>query len=67
MYAGLNVSLRSGFVPFDLKYAVIKPQLKKPGLDISNFSNYRSVSNLPFLSMIMERVVFARLTEHIYV
>ena len=36
-----NESLRSGYVPFDLKEAVIKPLLKKQGLDISNFSNYR--------------------------
>ena len=59
-----NESLRSGFVPFDLKEAVIKPLLKKPGLDIANLSNYRPVSNLPFLSKIIERVVVARLKEH---
>ena len=59
-----NESLRSGSVPFDLKEAVIKPLLKKQGLDIPNRSNYRPVSNLPFLSKIMERVVVARLKEH---
>ena len=58
-------SLRSGSVPFDLKEAVIKHLLKKQGLDISNLSNYRPVSNLPFLSKIIERVVVARLKEHI--
>ena len=59
-----NESLRSGSVPFDLKEAVIKPLLKKQGLDISNLSNYRPVSNLPFLSKISERVAVARLKEH---
>ena len=59
-----NVSLRSGFVPFDLKEAVMKRLLKKPGLDISNLSNYRHASNLPLLSKIIERVVVARLKEH---
>ena len=59
-----NESLRSGYVPFDLKEAVIKPLLKKQGLDISNLSNYRPVSNIPFLSKIIERVVVARLKEH---
>ena len=59
-----NESLRSGSVPFDLKEAVIKPLLKKQGLDIFNISNYRPVSNLPFLSKIIERVVVARLKEH---
>ena len=57
-------SLRSGSVPFDLKEAVIKPLLKKQGLDISNLSNYRPVSNIPYLSKIIERVVVARLKEH---
>ena len=57
-----NESLRSVSAPFDLKEAVIKPLLKKQGLDISNLSNYRPVSNLPFL--IIERVVVARLKEH---
>ena len=59
-----NESVRSGSVPFDLKEAVIKPLLKKPGLDNSNLSKYRPVSNLPFLSNIIERVVDARLKEH---
>ena len=59
-----NESLRSGSVPFGLKEAVVKPLLKKRGLAISNLSNYRPVSNLPFLSKIMERVVVARLKEH---
>ena len=56
-----NESLRSGSVPFDLKEAVVKPLLKKQGLDISYLSNYRLVSNLPFLSKIIARVVVARL------
>ena len=59
-----NESLISGSVPFDLKKAVIKLLLKKQGLDISNLSNYRPVSNIAFLSNIIKRVVVALLKEH---
>ena len=59
-----NESLRNGSVPFDLKEAVIKPLLKKQGLDISDLSNYHPVSNLPFLSKIIERVVVPRVKKH---
>jgi len=36
--------------------AVICPLLKKNGLDSSHLKNYRSVSNLSFLSKLLERV-----------
>ena len=45
--------------------ARIKPLLKKPGLDPDIVKNYRPVSNLPFLSKIMEKVVDARLEHHL--
>ena len=38
-----------------LKHALVKPVLKKPGLDHNVLKNYRPVSNLPFLSKIMEK------------
>ena len=49
----------------DPKEAVIKHMLMKQGLDISNLSNSRPVSNLTFLSKTIERVMVARLKEHI--
>jgi len=33
------------------------PVLKKPNLDPADFTNYRPISNLPFVSKIMEKVV----------
>ena len=45
----INVSLTSGYVPQSFKIAVIKPILKKPNLDPNDLSNYRPISNLPFL------------------
>jgi hypothetical protein len=64
----INESLQSGVVPSLFKNAVIKPILKKPTLDDNNLKNYRPVSNLTFLSKILEKVVlkqlFTYLTDH---
>ena len=53
----LNESLLSGTVPSEFKTAVVKPLLKKPSLD-PNELNYRSISNLPFLSKLLENLFF---------
>ncbi|GFR84986.1 hypothetical protein ElyMa_004162100 [Elysia marginata] len=45
----INCSLDSGEMPILLKRAVVRPLLKKVGLDVNDFKNYRPVSNLPFL------------------
>ncbi|XP_053138881.1 uncharacterized protein LOC128339283, partial [Hemicordylus capensis] len=39
----------------------IRPLLKKPALDPSELSNYRPVSNLPWLGKVIERVVASQL------
>ena len=45
--------------------AIIRPRLKKPNLDKEVLNNYRPVSNLPFLSKILEKVVAKRLESHL--
>ncbi len=40
---------------------VIKPFIKKPKLDPCELANYRPISNLPFMSNILEKVVSAQL------
>ena len=60
----VNLSLSSGSMPRELKNAVINPLPKKPGLDFT-FTNYRPVSNIPFLSKVIERAVAEQLTEHL--
>ncbi len=57
----VNMSLISGVLPQALKTAVIK--LKKNNLDKSVMSNYRSISNLPFLGKITEKAVFQQLNN----
>ena len=46
----INISLYSGIVPSTLKNYIIKPILKKPGLDIEYLSNYIQISQLPLIS-----------------
>ena len=41
--------------------ALVRPLLKKVGLDAGDQKSFRHVSNLPFLSKLLERVVQARL------
>ena len=44
--------------------ALVRPLLKKPSHDADCLKNYRPVSNLSFISKQTERVVAARLNEH---
>uniref|UniRef100_A0A665ULH4 Reverse transcriptase domain-containing protein n=1 Tax=Echeneis naucrates TaxID=173247 RepID=A0A665ULH4_ECHNA len=61
----VNLILFLGYVPQALKTAVIKPQLKKPNLDPDVLANYRPISNLPFISKIIEKAVAKQLHEHL--
>ena len=51
-------------MPSHLKRAHLRPIIKKPGLDKDILKNYRPLSNLPYLSKTIERVVAARLSAH---
>ena len=61
----VNSSLCSGAVPPQFKQAVVTPLLKKPGLDPNDLKNFRPVSNLPFISKILEKVVLTQLQKHL--
>jgi hypothetical protein len=63
----MNLSLSSGIVPSSYKVARVIPTLKRPTLDQNQMSNYRPVSNLPFLSKILEKLVAARLMHHLII
>ena len=47
------------------KHAIVTPLLKKSNLDPNVLKHYRPVSNLPFLSKILERVVLRQLLDHL--
>ncbi|KAL0153562.1 hypothetical protein M9458_051176 [Cirrhinus mrigala] len=59
----INSSLSLGYVPKTFKLAAIKPLIKKPQLDPNELTNYRPISNLPFLSKILEKVVSSQLSS----
>ena len=58
--------MQSGVVPQDFKQALVNPLIKKQTLCKDDLRNYRPISNLSFLSKILEKVVANRLHEHIY-
>ena len=60
-----NISLSSGCVPDLFKQAIPIPLIKNNSLDSNILSNYRPVSNLPFLSKVLEKIVISQLMSHI--
>ena len=61
----INDSLMSGVVPECYKKALVSPIIKKPTLDPNDLNNYRPVSNLPYFSKVLERIVLKQLLNHI--
>ena len=61
----INLSLESGIFPDLYKQANVKPLLKKISLDPNCLKNYRPVSNLNFLSKLVEKVVAHQLVSHL--
>ena len=51
----VNNSLSTGTFPESLKHAVISPVIKKQSLNPHELKNYRPVSNIPYLSKVIER------------
>jgi len=58
-----NSSLQQGCLPPSQRHAIIRPRIKKAGLDTSDAQNYRPVSNLTFMSKIVERLVCRQLVD----
>ena len=58
-----NTSLKHGIFTNKWKKAIICPLLKKPGLDLI-LKNYRPVSNLSFLSKVLEQCILIRFNTH---
>ena len=61
----INSSLSSGLFPQVFKSAVIFPLLKKPSLDPNELKNFRPISNLPFISKIIEKLVLVQISHHL--
>ena len=59
----VNASLQSNF-PQALKSATVVPLLKKATADKEELRNYRPVSNLSYISKLIEKVAVEQLKEH---
>ena len=57
--------MNEGVVSDSFKVAHIKPLLKNSALDKDLLCNYRPVSNLSFLSKLLERCVLAQFTKYL--
>ena len=60
-----NLSFTAGKFPSCFKTASVTPLLKNPHLDESLPSSYRPISNLNFISKILERLFLQRIQPHI--
>ena len=61
----INKSLTSGTFPSIFKQALVTPLLKKQGLDSEIPKNFRPVSNLHFVSKVLEKIVAQQLNDHL--
>ena len=60
-----NASLSEGHLPLSQRHAVVTPLLKKQQLDPAELMNYRPVSNLSFVSKIVEKLVSEQLVHYL--
>ena len=59
-----NLSLQTGSFPSCLKRALVYPRIKKSNMDPDSLSSYRPISNLSYISKVLERIVAKRFTSH---
>ena len=60
----INCSIETGTVSGVLKSAIIIPTVKN-NLPPTEIKNFRPISNLTFISKILERVIYAQLTDYL--
>ena len=62
----INQSLHQGIFPDSLKHAVITPIIKDKNENRESFRNYRPVSNLTFLSKLLEKCASTQLQDYLH-
>ena len=60
-----NASQLEGHLQVSQRHAIITPLIKKPHLDVADVKNYRPVSNITFVSKVVERLVSGRLVSYL--
>ena len=61
----LNLSLKAGCFPQSFKNAIVKPHLENINSNNDDFSKYRPISNLSYISKLLERAAFLQMREHL--
>lgn len=61
----VNASFSCGVFPSALKHGRVTPVLKKNGLDPEVFKNYRPITNLPFLSKVLEKCALSQMYSYL--
>jgi len=59
-----NCSFQADILPAAQKQAIVLPRLKKPTLDSTKLSSYRPISNLSFISKLVEHVAASIFVRH---
>ena len=60
-----NESITTGCSPAKYKHAIVTPLLKKSNLDASLLKSYRPISNLTFLSKLLDKVIKTQLQVYL--
>ena len=60
----LNLSLETGSFPDNWRQANIHPRLKKPSAEVT-FNNLCPISNLSFVSKLVERAIFSQTHDYL--
>ena len=61
----INISITQASLPAKHKRAIIRPCVKKSGLDPTDPASYRPISNLSFISKLVERVTHKQLSDYV--
>lgn len=61
----INSSLNTGVVPKCFKHALVTPLIKNSKLDSNSMSSYRPISNLLYVSKLLERCVAKQLNDYL--
>ena len=59
-----NLSLKARYFPQSLKMAIVKPHLRKANSDNKDCPHYQPISNLIYISKLLERAAFIHMRDH---
>ena len=60
-----NKLMQEGCLPASQKHAIISPIIKKAGMDAEDLKSYRPISNLTYMSKLIERMVYRQITTYL--